>query len=111
MKAPLAVLVAVALSAPAAASSSNAFDVALDATKQHESCLRLAKGESARYEWKSSAPLDFNIHYHQGNEVFYPVKKDGATSGKDTFKAPLEQDFCWMWTASRKAQLEGKVEK
>ena len=107
--AALALLAAPA--ALAASSSSSAFSVALDANKVHESCIRLEKGETARYEWKSDVPLDFNIHYHEGKEVFYPLKRDGATGGKDTFRAKIAQDYCWMWTASRSAKLEGKVEK
>jgi hypothetical protein len=95
----------------AASSSASSFAVDLDARKMHESCIRLEKGETARYEWKSDAPLDFNIHYHEGKEVFYPVKRDGATHGKDTFKAKIAQDYCWMWTASKRAKLEGRVEK
>ena len=104
-------LAALASPAIAASSSTSAFSVALDANKIHESCLKLEKGETARYEWKSDVPLDFNIHYHEGREVFYPLKRDGATRGKDTFRAKIAQEYCWMWTASRAAKLEGKVEK
>jgi hypothetical protein len=106
-----AALFLVAAPAGAASSAQSAFNVTLDATRIHESCVKLDKGETARYEWKSDTPLDFNIHYHEGKEVFYPVKRDGATKGKDTFKAKIAQEYCWMWTASRKAKLEGRVEK
>ena len=100
-----------ALPAAAASSSSNAFSVTLDARKMQETCIKLEKNESARYEWKSDVPVDFNIHYHEGKEVFYPVKKDGVTKDKDTFKAKIAQEYCWMWTANRATKLEGKVEK
>jgi hypothetical protein len=106
-----AAALAAAIPARAASSTSNAFNVTLDATKIEESCIRLEKGESARYQWKSDVPVDFNIHYHEGNEIFYPVKKNGATGGKDTFKAKIAQDYCWMWTATRQTKLEGRVEK
>ena len=111
MKPFLVLFALAALPALAASSSSNAFNVAIDASKIHESCVRLDKGETARYEWKSDVPVDFNIHYHEGKEVFYPVKNNGVTAGKDTFKAKVAQDYCWMWTTNRATQLEGKVEK
>jgi hypothetical protein len=108
---PAPFLALLALPALAASASDSSFSVSLDASKMHESCVRLEKGETARFEWKSDQPLDFNIHYHVGNEVFYPVKKDGVTQGKDTFKASIAQDYCWMWTASKVTQLEGSVRK
>lgn len=106
-----AALLALAGPVFAASSSASAFNVTLDANKIHESCLKLAKGERARFEWKSDVPVDFNIHYHEGKEVFYPVKRDGATRGKDTFRAKTDQEYCWMWSATRTAKLEGRVEK
>ena len=89
----------------------SAFNATLGAGKVHEECMRLAKGEKRRYEWKSSTPLDFNIHYHDGNEVFYPVKRDGVGKGKGTFKAKVAQDYCWMWTAKTPAKIEGRIRK
>ena len=40
--------------------------------------MKLKKLEARHYEWSSDAPVDFNIHYHEGKEVFYPVKHDGV---------------------------------
>ena len=39
-----------------------------------EECLRLEAGRSRVFEWKSDGPVDFNIHYHHGDKVTYPVK-------------------------------------
>jgi hypothetical protein len=33
------------------------------------------EGESRRYEWSSTTATDFNIHYHEGPEVFYHERK------------------------------------
>src|SRR5436190_9388967 len=69
----------------------------------HEECVKLAKDESRRFEWAATAATDFNIHYHDGPEVFYPVKKDGVLKDKGTFSAKIAQEYCWMWTAKTPA--------
>ena len=85
------------------------FAVEVKAGGIHEECVKLAKGESRRYQWSSNAVLDFNIHYHEANEVFYPFQRTSVTKGKGTFKAKIDQDYCWMWTAKTPAKLEGSL--
>ena len=88
-----------------------AFSVELGPGQMHEECLRLDPAEKRRYYWKSDAPLDFNIHYHRGPEVFYPVKREGMRTDGGTFEAKAGDDYCWMWTARDKsARLEGRIE-
>ena len=86
-----------------------AFSVAIAAGDLHEECLRLDKGASRAFTWKSDQPLDFNIHYHEGKDVTYPVKADGRRDGRGTFTATLAQDYCWMWSAKAPAKLEGEI--
>ena len=86
--------------------------VSLEARKVHEECQRLEAGDKRRYHWKSSAPVDFNIHYHEGPEVFYPVKRDGMRGDGGTFTAKIAQEYCWMWTArDATAKIEGSIRK
>jgi len=63
-----------------------------------EECFKLAGGQSIGYAFASSAPVDFNIHFHRGNDVVYPVKADGAQSAADRFTAPSTEEYCLMWT-------------
>ena len=63
-----------------------------------EECFKLPAGQSIGYAFESSAPADFNIHFHRGNDVAYPVKADGARSASDRFTAPSTEEFCLMWT-------------
>jgi hypothetical protein len=87
------------------------FQTTLEPKKMHEECVRLEKGETRRYLWKSDAPVDFNIHYHQEKEVFYPVKTSGMRADGGAFTAKSAEDYCWMWTARDKpAKLEGRIE-
>ena len=104
--------VACALPAPAAdESGARSVAVNLEPAKIHEECMRLEAGDKRRYHWKSSAPVDFNIHYHEGSEVFFPVKRDLMRGDGGTFTAKIAQDYCWMWTArNATAKIEGSID-
>jgi hypothetical protein len=87
------------------------FDLVLEAGKDHEECMRLQAGEQRKWYWRANAPVDFNIHYHEGPEAFFPVKRAGMRGDGGTFTAKISQDYCWMWTAKDKpAKLEGRIE-
>ncbi len=92
----------------------NALAVALELApkKVHEECARMEAGESRRWHWKSDAPVDFNIHYHRGKEVFFPVKRDAMRGDGGTFTAKTGEDYCWMWTARHApTKIEGRIER
>jgi hypothetical protein len=72
--------------------------VAVPAGKFAEVCGRLAKGDKVRWTYAARQALAFNIHYHVGKDVEYPVKQEGSTRASGEFVAPLDQDYCWMWT-------------
>jgi len=95
----------------AASGQTHSFSATVGPGGEHEECVKLQKGETRRFEWSSNAALDFNIHYHDGTEIFYPVKRDSVMKDKGTFKAKVEQNYCWMWTAKTPAKLDGKIEK
>ena len=95
-----------------AAESGGPFAVTLEPAKMHEECVRLEAGDKRAYHWKSSTAVDFNIHYHRGDEVFYPVKRDAMRGDGGTFTAKTGEDYCWMWTARDKpAKIEGRIGK
>jgi hypothetical protein len=86
------------------------FSATLKPGEMHEECLTLEASQKRSYYWKSDAPLDFNIHYHEAGKVTYPVKRDAMRGDGGTFVAKIGQDYCWMWTARDKpAKLEGKI--
>ena len=88
------------------------FAMSLEPKKMHEECVKLDAGEKRKYYWKSTGPVDFNIHYHEGREVSYPVKRDAMRGDGGVFTAKVPQDYCWMWTAREKAvTLEGRIDK
>ena len=110
---PSALAACFLLATPAlpAAAADKTFEASLSPGSTHEECVTLAKDESRKYYWKSDAPVDFNIHYHEGNEVFYPTKRNSMRGDGGSFKAKVAQDYCWMWTARDKpAKVNGAVE-
>lgn len=78
-----------------------------------ERCLRLEAGESIRYRFAASVPVDFNIHYHRGKDVFYPVRTRAVRSTNGVFKAGHADTFCLMWenAGSGEAAVDGTVGK
>lgn len=63
-----------------------------------ELCSKLETGQSVAWSFEAGAELDFNIHFHQGNEVMYPVKASAVQSLADTLAVSLNQTYCWMWS-------------
>ena len=93
-----------------AAGKEREFTHVLEPGKVHEECARLQPGEARRWSWTSDAPVDFNIHFHRGNDVGYPVKRDATKGESGTFEPDVAQDYCWMWTAKgARAKLTGRI--
>lgn len=63
-----------------------------------EVCGKLPARSAVAWTFDAEAPLDFNVHYHQGKKVEYPAKLTGVSKGSDTLKTETEQDYCWMWS-------------
>lgn len=63
-----------------------------------EVCEKLPQGSKVTWSFRSSAPLNFNIHYHEGKEVKFPAKQDASSGAKGRLDAAVAQDYCWMWT-------------
>jgi hypothetical protein len=74
--------------------------------KFSEVCGRLKKGNLIRWQFDSSAPLEFNIHYHEGKNVIFPYKMSAIKSGEEELLISLDQDYCWMWTNKSKEEVK-----
>ena len=75
-----------------------------------EACGKLAVGEVVRWNFKAAAPVDFNIHYHVGKDAVFPAKQAQVSSGRDTLKVTVAQDYCWMWTNKGSAPVSLTVD-
>ena len=63
-----------------------------------EVCEKLAQGARVHWRYEASAPVDFNVHYHQAEKVKMPVRKDRSARAEALLKAASSQEYCWMWS-------------
>ena len=79
-------------------------DVDVEPGKFAEVCGRLMKGQAVAWSFKSSVPMNFNIHFHEGSSVVFPARRDRIASLEGKLEAPAEHDYCWMWENKSKAK-------
>lgn len=63
-----------------------------------ELCFALDAGESVKYTFDADAPLEFNLHWHRGNELRFPVRLAAVARLGGVFRSPEKQAYCLMWT-------------
>ena len=85
------------------------FDTAviLEPGKFVEVCGKLSKGQAIAWRFQADAPMNFNIHHHEGKKVEFPAKLDGATAAEGKLAVAVNQDYCWMW--SNKSDKAGSL--
>jgi len=78
--------------------------VSIKPSGSYEECVELRPGQVFDYEFDASGPLDFNIHYHAPDGLYYPADKKGAGFGKGTidpathpFYTSEQEFYCLMW--------------
>lgn len=83
----------------------------IDPGKFVELCSKLTRGTTVRCALEASAPTDFNIHYHQGEDVMYPAKMAAVSSATDALRTDADEDYCWMWsnTSATPARLSVRL--
>jgi hypothetical protein len=110
----LAVVLSSLAGAPARAAErgEGAFEFTLAAGAMEEVCFRLAAHEVTRWSFVADAPVDFNLHWHEGKTVHMPVRRDAARDDAGRYAAPQADDYCLMWTAlAAPARVSGRVER
>lgn len=75
--------------------------------EMHEECAQLAAGERLDWRYRSSAPLDFDIHYHEDGAVLSPVVREQSTGASGMFEAALARDYCLTWQAGAPGAIIG----
>lgn len=50
------------------------------------------------WRFDADGPLDFNTHYHDGDQVTSLARRDAARSARGRLLVAIDQDYCWMWT-------------
>ncbi|MBL4824966.1 MAG: hypothetical protein JKY07_06995 [SAR324 cluster bacterium] len=65
--------------------------------RSYEKCVDLSPVQQLQYGFNSSAPLSFNIHFHEEGEQYYPVKEDSITELESKFRAEKRGYYCLKW--------------
>ena len=107
--AALAVAVAMAVAAMAPSARAELVNIVWDASGRFETetkvapgkfaevCGPLAKGQTVAWSFKADRPMNFNVHYHVGEQVVFPARLDAAAEANGELDVALAQDYCWMW--------------
>jgi hypothetical protein len=76
----------------------------LNPSRSYEKCVEMLPTQIMEYSFKTSEPVDFNIHYHAEKEIFYPVNKkevailEGVLNPEELqYYSEEQEDFCLMW--------------
>jgi hypothetical protein len=85
-------------------------ELTVPAGKFAEACGKLPAGAKVEWSFEAGAPMDFNIHFHEGKEVRFPAQAKAIAKSAGTLDAQGEQDYCWMWTNTSKAEAVLKLQ-
>jgi hypothetical protein len=85
------------------------YQTRIAAGKFVEVCGPLPAGLNVAWQFQTSVPVDFNIHYHQGKEVLFPAKMASVDKASDTLRVEVKQEYCWMWSNKTAATVELKA--
>jgi hypothetical protein len=97
-----ALLVAAAAGAHAAEPATPGdYEFRMAAGKSHEICMPLKKGEGIEFTFRTDAPVDFNVHYHDKSKVVMPLEVPGVMRQTHRVVAKVANTYCMMWTATR----------
>jgi len=87
--------------------------VKIKPSKSYEDCIEVLPGQIMKYSFTSSNFVNFNIHYHTEEELFYPVDKKGVMTWKGSldlqeldYYTEDQEFFCVMWDNLNSEQVK-----
>lgn len=86
------------------ADNSFARELPVPAGKFVEACGKLPASAKVEWRFEAGGPLDFNVHFHEGSKVHFPVRQNQVARSSGTLDAKVAQDYCWMWTNTGTAE-------
>lgn len=95
------IVAAAILSCSSNAHASENMSLNLRPGEVHESCHDLATGKKLGYQYTGSSVTLFNIHYHKGKNIVYPVPDELAFRKNSSLITDSTQNYCLMWTNIR----------
>lgn len=79
--------------------------VALPPYAMREECFTLHPDERVDFYFTSSAPVAFNLHYHDAKAVVMPIERKATQAESGEFVADRDQAYCLMWEAGAEPAL------
>jgi hypothetical protein len=76
-------------------------DVVLQPGKIHEDCFALEPQQRVQYNFNLDRPGDFNLHYHAGKQIRYPIRSESVSEQKGDFIALVAEEYCLMWSGAK----------
>jgi len=70
-----------------------------------ELCFELDAGRSMRYAFDAGAPLEFNLHWHRGSAIVFPIKRAAVDRRAGVFRSETREAYCLMWTNRGRAPV------
>jgi hypothetical protein len=67
--------------------------------RAHEACVKLADGDRLDWRFESRAPVDFNLHYHEGPSVVMPLSLSASYGGSGVYTVIASHEYCAMFEA------------
>ena len=73
-------------------------EVDVASNDQHEECFYLENETSLSYQYKTSLPLDFNVHFHDDKGMNFLVERVKSTAHESKMEQLTnKQVYCLMW--------------
>jgi hypothetical protein len=70
-----------------------------------EVCGALQTSRAVTWRFEGADVLDFNIHYHAGQDTVYPERRAAIRAGEGRLQPALDETYCWMWTNKTSAPV------
>lgn len=80
-----------------AASRAPSGTLALAPYEFHEMCFELKPADEVAFEFQADRPIAFDIHYHDGLSIRYPVRLAGLSAHSGRFVAEFARSYCLFW--------------
>ncbi|MEE4244461.1 MAG: hypothetical protein V2I33_03570 [Kangiellaceae bacterium] len=81
--------------------------ITVRANKIYEQCLPLKSKQQIKFSFNTSDISEFNIHYHDGDDVYYPVARQNTNKYPATiFTATEANTYCLMWSNFQNQSIE-----
>ena len=49
--------------------------------------------------------INFNLHYHKGDAIYYPIKADKTVGESGVYESQVREEFCLMWENKTSADV------